>query len=58
MGRMGPAITHREGPSEALRFAIEMLGKGYSDVVIVELAENGKAYSPAEFRQLYLNTRK
>jgi hypothetical protein len=58
MGPMGPAITHRESPNEALRFAIGMLGKGYADVVIVDLAEKGKAYSPAEFRQLYLNTGK
>jgi len=31
-----------------------MLGKGYSDVVIVVLSDRGKAYAPAEFRQFYL----
>jgi hypothetical protein len=37
---------------------MEMLGKGYADVVIVDLAENGKAYAPAKFREFYLDTRK
>jgi hypothetical protein len=27
--------------------------KGYADVVIVDLAENGKAYAPAEFREFF-----
>jgi hypothetical protein len=34
---------------------MQMLGKGYADVVIV--AEDGKAYAPAEFRDLYLEGR-
>jgi hypothetical protein len=55
---MGPATTHRNSPIDALRYATEMLGKGYADVVIVDLAENGKAYAPAEFREFYLDTRK
>jgi hypothetical protein len=41
-GPMGPATTHRHGPLEALRFAIEMIGKGYQDVVIVDTTNNGK----------------
>jgi hypothetical protein len=49
----GPASTKRKDAVDALRFAMEMLGKGYADVVIVNLAENGKAYAPAEFRDLY-----
>ncbi len=57
-GPIGPATTHRNSPIEALRYALEMLGKGYADVVIVDLAENGKAYAPAEFREFYLDTRK
>jgi len=28
---------------------MQMLAKGYADVVIVDLAEDGKAYAPAEF---------
>ena len=37
---------------------MEMLGKGYADVVIVDLAENGKAYAPAKLREFCLDTRK
>jgi hypothetical protein len=33
-----------------------MLGKGLADVVI-DLAEGGKAYAPAEFRECYLDRR-
>ena len=36
-GPIGPATTHRNSPIEALRYALEMLGKGYADVVIVDL---------------------
>ena len=56
-GPMGPATTHRDSPVEALRYAIEMLGKGYADVVIVDLAENGKAYRPADFRKFFLDAK-
>jgi hypothetical protein len=52
---MGPASTQRKDPVDALRYAMQMLGKGYADVVIVDLAEDGKAYAPAEFRDLYLD---
>jgi hypothetical protein len=54
---MGPATTHRTSPNDALRYGIEMLGKGYADVMIMDLAENGKAYAPAEFREFYLSTK-
>jgi hypothetical protein len=57
-GPMGPATTHRDGPVEALRFAIEMIGKGYRDVVIVATTNNGKQYNVAEFRQFYVDTKK
>jgi hypothetical protein len=55
---MGPASTRRNTPIEALRYAVEMLGKGYVDVVIVDQDGNGKAYAPAAFREFYLDTRK
>ena len=55
---MGPASTRRKDPVDALKYAVELLAKGYADVVIVDLAENGKAYAPAEFREFYLDTRK
>jgi hypothetical protein len=48
-------MTHRDTPVEAVRFAIEIIGKGFSDVVIIDLDENGKAYAPAEFAQFYRN---
>jgi hypothetical protein len=42
-------------PLEALSYATEMPGKGYAGVVIVDLAEGGKAYMPADFAVLYLD---
>src|SRR5262245_40424131 len=54
----GPASTWRKDPMDALSHAVQMLGKGYSDVVIVDLSDQGKAYAPAEFRELYLDTKK
>jgi hypothetical protein len=54
---MGTAMTHRDSPIAALRYAGEMLGKGYADVIIVDLAEHGKAYAPADFREFYLNAK-
>jgi hypothetical protein len=52
-GPQGAAMTHRDKPVDAIRFAIEMLGKGYGDVVIIDLDRGGKAYASAEFAQLY-----
>ena len=40
---------------EALKYATELLGKGRFDVVIVDLAEGGKAYASEDFAQFYLN---
>ena len=57
-GPQGPASTRRKDPVDALRYAVEMLGKGYVDVVIVDLAENGQPYAPADFRDLYLDKNK
>jgi hypothetical protein len=34
-GHLGPATAHRATAVEAIRFAIEMLGKGFADVLIV-----------------------
>jgi hypothetical protein len=34
---------------------MQLLGKGYSEVVIVDLAEGGQAYyAPADFARFYL----
>ena len=52
-GHQGAAMTHRDTSAEAIRFAIEMLGKDFTDVVIVDLANGGKTYTPAEFARLY-----
>ena len=57
-GPQGLASTRRKDPVDALKYAIEMLGKGYVDVVIVDLAENGQPYAPADFRDLYLDKKK
>jgi hypothetical protein len=52
-GHQGAAMTHRDTSAKAIRFAIEMLGKDFTDVVIVDLANGGKTYTPAEFARLY-----
>jgi hypothetical protein len=35
-----------------------MLGKGFDNVVIVDVDRDGKAYTPAEFSAFYKDTRK
>jgi hypothetical protein len=57
-GPLGPAATHRDTAVAAIRFAIDMLGKGYADVVIVDSADDGKAYAPAQFAQFYKNAKR
>ena len=57
-GPLGPATSQRDSPVESLACATEMLEKGYTDAVIVDLAENGKAYAPADFARFFLDTRK
>jgi hypothetical protein len=57
-GHQGAAMTHRDTPIEAIRFAIEMVGKGFADVVILDSAEGGKAYAPAQFSQLYKDAKR
>jgi hypothetical protein len=56
-GPSGPASTQRKDPIDALRYAMQMLGKGYAGVVIIDLAEDGQAYAPLEFRELYLDAK-
>ena len=53
----GPATTRRNNPIEAIRCAIQMLAKGYADVVIVDPSKGEKAYSPTEFAQFYTDTK-
>ena len=48
-----PATTQRDSPVKSLACATEMLEKGYTDAVIVDLAENGKAYAPVDFAEFY-----
>jgi hypothetical protein len=55
---MGPATSQRDDAVEALRFAVEMFGKGHADVVIVDLARDGKAYAPTDFAKFYYDVRK
>jgi hypothetical protein len=55
-GPLGPASTRRKDPVDALRYAMQVQAKGYADVVIVDLAEEGNAYAPAEFREFYLES--
>ena len=51
----GTASTRRNTPIEARNWAVEMMGKGFQDVVILD--ENGKAYNPSDFAKLYVDTR-
>jgi hypothetical protein len=57
-GHQGAAMTHRDTPVEAIRFAIEMLGKDFTDVVIIDTNEGGKTYTLFEFQQFYKNTKR
>ena len=54
-GLTGSMSTQRDTAIEALKYATELLGEGRCDVAIVDLAENGKAYAPADFAQFYLD---
>ena len=51
-------MTHRDTPVEAIRFAIEMLGKDFTDVVIVDLAHGRRTYTTAEFVRLYKDVKR
>jgi hypothetical protein len=55
----GPATNMRTGPIEAVQCAIQMLGKGYADVMIavVDPSKGDRAYGPTEFAQFYLEYR-
>jgi hypothetical protein len=54
-GPTGPTSTRRDTAIEALKYATELLGEGRPGVVIIDLAESGKAYAPADFAQFYLD---
>jgi hypothetical protein len=56
----GPVTTMRTDPIEAVRCAIQMLGKGCVDVMIavVDPSKGDKAYGPTEFAQFYLEYKK
>jgi hypothetical protein len=57
-GHQGAAMTHRATPVEAIRFAIEMLGQDFTDVVIVDLNEGGKTYTLGKFTRLYKDAKR
>jgi hypothetical protein len=57
-GHQGAAMAHRDTPLKAIRFAIEMLGNDFTDVVIVDLAEGGNTYTPAQFARLYKDAKR
>jgi hypothetical protein len=52
-GPLGPATTSRDSPVEAIRFAVELLGNAYGDVLIIDQTQGGKAYTPPEFATFY-----
>jgi hypothetical protein len=56
-GPVGPDSTRRKSAVDAVRYAVLMFGRGYTDVVIVDLSEDSKAYSLADFRQFYLDAK-
>jgi hypothetical protein len=53
----GPAASHRYDAIEAVKCAIQMLAKGYADVVIVDSSNGDKAYTPTEFAQFYADAK-
>jgi hypothetical protein len=53
----GVAMTHRNTAVEAIRFAIEMLGEDFTDVVIIDTNEGGKIYRPFELQRIYKNAK-
>ena len=56
-GPLGPATTERDEAAAALVSAMELAAKGYMDVVIIDLAEGGKAYAPADFVKFVMDAR-
>jgi hypothetical protein len=54
-GVTGPTSTHRDTALEALKCATELVGRGRAEVVIIDLAEGGRAYAPNDFAQFYLD---
>jgi hypothetical protein len=42
-GPLGPTTTQRDDPVDALESAMEVVAKGSTDIVIVDLVEDGKA---------------
>ncbi len=56
-GALAPAMTHRDTAAEAIGFAIEMLGKDFTDVVIIDADEGGRTYAPFEFKHFYRTRR-
>ena len=56
-GPLGPATTERDEAAAALVSAMELAAKGYMDVVIIDLAEGGKAYAPADFVKFVIDAR-
>ena len=47
-------LKSAQRPTRRIELRSSMLGKGCSDVVIVDLSDQGKVYAPSEFRQFYL----
>jgi hypothetical protein len=56
-GPLGLAATTRDSPIEAIKIAVDMLGKGYIDVVIVDRTQGSKAFAPTEFAIFYKDAR-
>jgi hypothetical protein len=54
-GPTGPTSTRRDTAIDALKYATELLGKGRSGVMIIDLGESGKLYPPPDFAQFYLD---
>jgi hypothetical protein len=52
----GAASVRRDTPKEALNHALELAGKGFQNVTILD--ENGKAYAIADFAKFFADTRK
>jgi hypothetical protein len=54
---LGPDMTSRESELDAIKAATEMLGQGYTEILIVDEGPDGKAYTLAEFAEFYKTAR-
>ena len=53
----GAATVRLHGPVEAVSKALGLLVQGFEDVVIFDEGGKGRAYTPADFGRIFLDSR-